>query len=90
MYCKWRGKKIAFFTMGDYSTYLAEAIYRYEELGCDILVCAISTNTPKIKANKALNEQRFNTNFVDKQISSSIDVQKSLNQSDADLIIKLL
>lgn len=87
---EWKSKKIGFFTMGDYSTYLANAIYRYEKLDCDILICAISTNTPKVKANEALNAPRFNTIVIDKQVSKDKKVQTSLNQSDADKIIESL
>lgn len=87
---EWKSKKIGFFTMGDYSTYLANAIYRYEELDCDILICAISTNTPKVKANKALNAPRFNTIFIDKEVVEDEKLQMNSNRSDADKIIKSL
>ncbi len=86
----WKNKKIAFYTMGDYSTYLKEAIYCYEKQKCDILVCAISTNNPKVRANKALNEPRFNTNVVNKQVSSIKANENSYNQSDSNIIINLL
>lgn len=87
---KFNGKKIAFFTMGDYSQRLVEAIYGYEKLNCDILICAISTNNRKVRANKALNELRFNTIPIEKQVSEDKKLQMSLNQSDADEIIKSL
>jgi hypothetical protein len=47
-------QRIAFFTMGDYSTFLANAIYDYDQQGCDVLICALSTNTAKIRATDAL------------------------------------
>ncbi len=37
-------QRIAFYSMGDYSTYLANAIYDYDRQGCDVLV---SPTTPK-------------------------------------------
>lgn len=76
--------------MGDYSQRLVEAIYGYEKLNCDILICAISTNNRKVRANKALNELRFNTIPIEKQVSEDEKLQMSLNQSDADKIIKSL
>lgn len=36
---RYKNKKIAFFTMGDYSTELCGAFVNYEE-SCDILICA--------------------------------------------------
>jgi hypothetical protein len=34
------GRKVAFFTMGDYSIHTITAINKYDSLGFDILVCA--------------------------------------------------
>lgn len=42
-------QRIAFFTMGDCSTYLANAIYEYGRQRCDVLVCSLSTNTTKVR-----------------------------------------
>ena len=36
----WRDKRIAFFTMGDFSGHLIDAIKYYSEENCDLLVCA--------------------------------------------------
>ena len=37
---KYKGKTVAFFTMGDYSSYLIEAFVKYNNKHCDILICA--------------------------------------------------
>jgi hypothetical protein len=36
----YKGKKIAFFTMGDYDKHLVAAINKYTAQQCDLLVCA--------------------------------------------------
>lgn len=37
----YKGKKIAFYSMGDYVNHLNEAFAGYSEFGCDYLICAI-------------------------------------------------
>lgn len=38
----YNGKKVAFFTMGDYSRKVSEAIDKYND--CDYLICALNTD----------------------------------------------
>jgi energy-coupling factor transporter ATP-binding protein EcfA2 len=37
---RYQNKTVAFFTMGDYSNKVCEAMVKYDKLNCDILVCA--------------------------------------------------
>lgn len=81
-------QRIAFFTMGDYSTYLANAIYDYDRQGCDVLVCALSTNNAKIRANNALNQ--FNTTRINKTIAPNATAELATNTADAQTIFNLI
>lgn len=81
-------QRIAFFTMGDYSTYLANAIYEYDRQNCDVLVCAISTNTPKVRANNALNQ--FTTTRINKTVTPNSTLELAINTADAQTIFNLI
>lgn len=81
-------QRIAFYTMGDYSTYLANAIYDYDRQNCDVLVCALSTNTAKVRANNALNQ--FNTTRINKTIAPNVSAQLVINTADAQTIFNLI
>lgn len=81
-------QQIAFFTMGDYSTYLANAIYDYDRQGCDVLVCALSTNTAKVRANNALNQ--FNVTRINKTITPNATAELATNTVDAQTIFNLI
>ena len=80
--------RIAFYTMGDYSTYLANAIYNYDRQGCDALVCALSTNNPKVRANKALNQ--YNTTRINKTIAPNVNAELTTNTADAQTVFNLI
>lgn len=86
----YHGQRIGIYTEGDYSNRLANAIWRYAEIPCDYFICALSTNTPKIRANLAINN--FRNERIDKEIAmqrnrNAMDVS---NQRDAERIIHLL
>lgn len=83
-----RNQRIAFYTMGDYSNYLANAIYNYDSQACDLLICALSTNSPKVRANKALNQ--FNAFRLNKTIAINSNVELSTNTIDAQTIFHLI
>lgn len=80
-------RKIAFFSMGDYSNYLSEAIYYYLYQGCDMLICALSTNSLKQNANKALN--KYNAIRIDKTVDYT-NTQVATNIADAQAILKMI
>jgi GTPase SAR1 family protein len=81
-------QRIAFFTMGDYSKALADAINEYDRQGCDVLVCALSTNTPKVRANNAL--ERYNTTRINKTIAPNAIAELATNTADAQTIFNLI
>ena len=81
-------QRIAFYTMGDYSTYLANAIYNYERQNCDLMICALSTDTPKVRANNALNQ--FNATRINKAIASHSSIELAINTADAQIIFNLI
>lgn len=81
-------QRIAFYSMGDYSTYLANAIYDYDRQSCDVLVCALSTNTAKVRANNALNQ--FNAARINKTIAPNPTAELAINTADAQTIFNLI
>lgn len=81
-------QRIAFFTMGDYSTYLANAIYDYDRQNCDVLICALSTNTAKVRANNALNQ--FNATRINKNVAPNPTAELASNTADAQTIFNLI
>lgn len=81
-------QRVAFYTMGDYSNSLANAIYDYANQGCDILVCALSTNNSKVRANNAINQ--FNTTRRNKTIASTQTTEQQANTTDAQWILNLI
>lgn len=81
-------QRVAFYTMGDYSNSLANAIYDYANQGCDILVCALSTNNSKVRANNAVNQ--FNTTRRNKTIAFAQTTEKQANATDAQWILNLI
>jgi len=81
-------QRIAFYTMGDYSTHLANAIYDYDRQNCDILVCALSTNTAKVRANNALNQ--FSATRINKTVAPNATAELATNTADAQSIFNLI
>ena len=77
----YKGNKVAFYSLGDYSTFLADAIYFYANQKCDVLVCACSTNNPMVRANVALNS--YNTTRINKTVAPNKSAEKSTNDADA-------
>lgn len=84
----YKNKEIAFYSMGDVSTALSKAIYQYDKQGCDLIICALSTGTPKIRANNALNKYR--TIRLNKTVSSIKSLEISSNKSDAQQIFSII
>ncbi len=72
---KYKGKTIAFFTMGDYSTAVTNAFDKFNRLNCDFLICACNNHFilpyRKIK--------QFENQIIDKEVA------KSKKQADCDI-----
>ncbi|QBO59585.1 hypothetical protein [Chryseobacterium salivictor] len=81
-------QRVAFYTMGDYSNYLANAIHDYANQGCDVLVCALSIDNAKVRANNAINQ--FNNTRRDKTIESVHLTEQQANDIDAQWILNLV
>jgi ABC-type branched-subunit amino acid transport system ATPase component len=76
------GKKVAFFTMGDYSTSLIAAFKEYAGLHCDVLVCAC--NVKHVRPYQQI--QNYPHNIIDKTMPRC----SSSNMIDRDRILQLL
>ena len=65
---KYNGKTVAFFTMGDFSSYLIKAFERYDKMQCDFLICACNTHftRPYQKIKK------YSNLIIDKKPSNSL------------------
>jgi hypothetical protein len=79
-----KNKEIAFFSMGDNSTELALAIYNYNRQNCDLIICALSTGTAKVRANNAIN--KFNATRFNKRIAANPSLENQANVIDASII----
>ena len=78
-------KRIAFFTMGDFSCHLLEAFEKYNTK-CDYLICAC--NTRFIKPYKKI--KNYEHVIIDKSIASSQIEHDIVNNSDKEKIIKII
>lgn len=87
----WKGRKIAIFTMGDYSYKLignrasVGAVADYANQNCDIMICAC--NTRLIKPFKVFKQAQYNTTRVDKIIEGNRLLQPKVNMDQAHTIV---
>lgn len=84
----YKNKKIAFYSAGDDSTKLAAAIWKYGSANCDLMICALSTGTPKIRANKAINSH--NSTRLAKSITTNTNQYQTVNTGDSQIIFSLI
>lgn len=82
------GEKIAIYTMGDFSSTLRTAIYKYSALGVDILICAINTNSTMVWANSAINH--FSHVRHPKTTTAIISTRSAVNRADASILFSLI
>jgi len=82
------GEKIAVYTMGDFSSTLRTAIYKYSALGVDILICAINTNSKMAWANSAINH--FSHVRHQKTTTAIISTRSVVNRADASILFSLI
>jgi hypothetical protein len=81
---EYEGKRIAFYTMGDFPNYLIEAFEKYK-IKCDCLVCACNTNLENIYKRA----ETYQHTIIDKTVAKS-ETQEDLdiaNKADCDKII---
>lgn len=79
----WKGKKIAVFTMGDYSDALVRAVANYDNQNCDILICAC--NNRLVRPFKAF--AKYQTKRVDKIREEKSALQPKVNMDQAQTIV---
>jgi GTPase SAR1 family protein len=84
----WNGKLICFLSMGDYSGYLIDAIGKYDNLKCDIFICACNNrfkNPFKVFA-------KYHNKITIKTIGIKGDVahNSKINTSDMQTIISYI
>ncbi|PKP27934.1 MAG: hypothetical protein CVU02_02380 [Bacteroidetes bacterium HGW-Bacteroidetes-19] len=80
--------KIGMFSMGDLSNNLSQAIYKFANKGCDVVICALSLSGSKIRANQAINT--YIATRVDKTIEHNKDLRTQVNRMDAQTIFNLI
>jgi ABC-type cobalamin/Fe3+-siderophores transport system ATPase subunit len=78
----WNEKKIAFFTMGDYATFLIEAIKKYNNQNCDLLICACND----CFVRPFIEFKKYNTCQIIKQKEPNKKLHEAANASTADEI----
>lgn len=84
----WNNLKIGILSMGDTSTYIANEIWNFNSQKCDVVICALSTNNAKVRANKALN--KFNATRINKTIAPNVTAELATNTADAQTIFNLI
>lgn len=84
----YKSKKIAFYSAGDQSNFLANAVRKYAAAKCDLLICALSLNGSKLNANKAINKH-VNTR-VPKTIEPNPNLRSKVNNADAQKIYAMI
>lgn len=80
--------RIGILSMGDQSTPIAKEIWNFYNHNCDLVICALSTGTPKVRANNALNH--FNATRIQKTIAPNVNAELAVNTADAQTIFNLI
>jgi hypothetical protein len=82
----YQNNRVAFFTMGDYSTFLIIAMTNYRNQEIDVLVCAC--NNKFVKPYKEIEKNPHNV--LTKTLASAAISQQAANTTDADKIVALI
>jgi len=83
---QFNNKTIGFFTMGDYSLEVCNAIKKYDNLKIDILICAC--NSRFIKPFQLI--KNYTYKIINKTLASNKSDEIGSNQKDMDLIMDLI
>jgi hypothetical protein len=84
----YKNMRIVFFSMGDNSNELSEAISNYSSLNCHYFVCSLSESTPKVRANNKINS--FKHTRINKTVNNSVLNENKSNNKDANIIYNLI
>lgn len=83
---EWGGKKIAFFTMGDYAYAVIDAVRKYDAIPCDVLVCACNDKF----VNPFKEFRKHPNNILVKVREANPALQHAANDTYANTIFGLL
>lgn len=83
---KYNNKTIAFFTMGDYSKQLCDAMDYYNDLKIDVLICAC--NSRLVKPVQII--KNYEHKIIEKSIATIKTKESISNQADVDVIFSLI
>lgn len=84
----WKNLKIGILSMGDLSTPIANEIRNFNNQKCDVVVCALSINNAKVRANNTINQ--FNTTRINKTVTLNKNSEIAANTTDANTIYNLI
>lgn len=82
----YNNQKIAFFTMGDYSGYVVNAIRDNNNRGVDLLICACNSRFVRPFTEMA----KYPHNILNKTLASPTSDELTSNTNDANLIFGLI
>jgi hypothetical protein len=77
--------KIAFYTMGDYSKCIIDAMTRYDKDEVDVFFCAC--NSRFVRPERKL--KQFEHSLINKIIATEKSLQNAYNEKDSDTIYQL-
>ena len=82
-----QNKRVAIFTMGDYSLQVISAMTKYNSQKVDVLVCACNSRfvKPYIEIKKYVPN-----NIIQKSVTSSKNMEITMNNNDATTIFNLI
>lgn len=85
---EYKGKKIAFYSMGDYARALVDAMKEYAAKGCDLLVCACNERfkTPIRQLNAYPGFVKIDKTVVPKEPA----LMEQANTKDANKIVEMI
>ncbi|MDP4266303.1 MAG: hypothetical protein Q8880_02570 [Bacteroidota bacterium] len=82
----WKGKKIAFLSMGDYSYRIIDLIRENDNLNCDLFICACNDRFVRPFDEFA----KYNNNQITKTIANEEVLMVQANNVDANQIFSLI
>lgn len=81
-----QGKKVTFYTMGDFAYGVADAMREYNNQGVDILVCACNEKLKK----PFLEIENYDKEIILKKLASATTSEQKANTDDAKQIYSLI
>jgi hypothetical protein len=82
----YNNQRIVFFTMGDYSVHLIDAIKKYDAQGLDVMICAC--NNRFVKPPRLI--VQYPHHIVPKTVTQTDSMKPIVNNADAQTIFNLI